>query len=103
MAAGLRFFSAESWTKRVDLAERHRCGFDVELAGLCEVGLLFEVVHGKKRGGSFAGSGRENGRIGERESVAVEEIAGGANDFGAHAQDGSLTLGAQPEMAVLHQ
>ena len=103
MAAGLRFFRAEGWAERINLAERHGGRFDVELAGLREVGLLFEVVDGEERGGAFAGGGREDGRIGERESVAVEKIAGGANDFGAHAQDGRLALGAQPEMAVLHQ
>ena len=102
MAASLRFFRAESWTERIDLAERHRRCFDVELAGLREVSLLFEVVHGEERGSSFAGSGREDGRIGKSESVAVEKIAGGANDFGAHAQDRGLALRAQPKMAVLH-
>src|SRR3984893_2967373 len=102
MAAGLRFFRAESWTERVELAERHGGGFDVELAGLREVSLLFEVVHGKERGGPFAGGGREYGRIGEGESVGVEEITGGANDFGAHTKDGSLPLRTQPKMAVLH-
>ena len=96
------FSGAEGWAERIDLAQRHGGGFDVELAGLREVGLLFEVVHREKRGGAFAGGGREDGRIGERKSVAVEEIAGGANDFGAHAQNGRLALRAQPKMAVLH-
>ena len=103
VAAGLGFFRAEGWAERIDLAERHGGGFDVELAGLRQVRLLFEVVDGKQRGGPFAGGGRQDGRIGQRESVAVEEIAGGANDFGADAQDGCLALRAQPEMAVLHQ
>src|ERR1019366_1075969 len=80
VGAGLGFFGAEGWTERVDLAERHGGGFDIELAGLREVGLLFEVIHGEKRGGSFAGGGREDGRIGKSESVAVEEIAGSTND-----------------------
>src|SRR5580658_5101582 len=103
MAARLRLFGTEGRAERIDLAERHRSGFDVELTGLRQVGLLFEVVHGKQRGGSFAGSGGQDGWIGERESVAVEKIAGGANDFRAHPQDGCLTLRAQPKMAVLHQ
>src|SRR4029077_6279581 len=102
MAASLGFFSAKSRTERVDLAQRHRGGFDVELAGLRQVSLLLEVVHGEERGGSFTRSGREDGRVGEGESVAVEEIAGGANDFGPHAENGRLTLRAQPKMTVLH-
>jgi hypothetical protein len=103
VAAGLGFFRAEGWAERIDLAERHGRGFDVELARLREVGLLFEIVDGKERGGAFACRGREDGRIGQGESVTVEKIAGGANDFGAHAQDGSLALRTQPKMAMLHQ
>ena len=68
-----------------------------------EIGLFFEVIHGKERGGAFAGGGREDGRVGESESVGIEKIAGGANDFCADTQNGSLALGAQPKMAVLHQ
>jgi hypothetical protein len=44
--AGLRFFGAEGWAEGVDLAERQRSRFDVELAGLREVGLVVvEVIH----------------------------------------------------------
>ena len=50
VAAGLGFFGAEGGAEAVDLAERERGGFDVELAGLREVGLVVvEVVHLEER------------------------------------------------------
>ena len=52
-----------------------------------------EVVDGKQRGGAFAGRGREDGRIGEGESAVVEEVAGGFDDFGADAEDGTPGAG----------
>ena len=57
--------------KHVDLAERRGHGFDVELAGLREVGLfLVDVLHLEERGGAFAGRGREDRRVGERVALA---------------------------------
>ena len=103
VAAGLGFFRAERGAEAIDLAERRRGRFAIKLARLREVGLLVEVLRLEKRRGSFAGGGREDGRIGQGESVAVEKIAGGADDFRAHAQDGRLARRAQPEVAVLHQ
>ena len=42
----LRFFRSERRAEGVDLAQGERGGFDVELAGLREVGLVVvEVVH----------------------------------------------------------
>src|SRR5580704_15232271 len=103
VTASLRFFRTESWTERIDLAQRHGCSFNIELPRLREIRLLFEVVDGKKRRSPFAGSGRQNRRIGESESIAVKEVASGANDFGAHPQNGRLALRAQPKMAMFHQ
>ena len=46
VAAGLGFFGAEGGAEAVDFAESQGGGFDVELAGLREVGLVVaEVVH----------------------------------------------------------
>ena len=104
VAAGLRFFGAEGGAEAVDLAEREGGGFDVELAGLGEVGLVVvEVVHLEELGGAFAGVGREDGRIGADEAVVVEVLGGGAHDGGADAEDGGLARGAEPEVAVLHE
>ena len=80
VAAGLGFFGAERRAEGVDLAEGHGGGFDVKLAALREIGLLIvDVIHFEKRGGAFAGRGREHGRIGERVALAVHVIARGAH------------------------
>ncbi len=90
--------------KRVDAAEGHGGRFDVELAGLGEVGLVVaEVVHLEELGGSFAGVGGEDGRIGADEVVGVEVFRSRAHDGGADAEDGGLAGGADPEVAVLHE
>ena len=73
VAARLRFLRAEGRPEAVNLAQRHRRGFDVELARLREVSLLVEVVHREQRGGAFAGGGREDGRIGQGEAAVVED------------------------------
>ena len=104
VAAGLGFFGAEGGAEAVDAAERHGRRFDVELAGLGEVGLVVaEVVHLEELGGAFAGVGREDGWIGADEAVGVEVLGGGAHDGGADAEDGGLARGADPEVAVLHE
>ena len=104
MAAGLGFVGAECGAEAVDLAEGEGCRFDVELAGLGEVGLVVvEVVHLEELGGAFAGVGGEDGWVGADEAVGVEELGCGAHDGGADAQDGRLARGAEPEVAVLHQ
>src|SRR5207302_2909326 len=48
VAASLGLFRAESGSEGVHLSQCHRCGFDVELAGLREVSLLVEVVDGEE-------------------------------------------------------
>ena len=104
VAAGFGFFGAEGGAEAVDLAEGQGRGFDVELAGLGEVGfVVVEVVHLEELGGSFAGVGGEDGWIGADESVGVEVLGGGAHDGGADAEDGGLARGAEPEVAVLHE
>ena len=104
VAAGLGFFGAEGGAEAVDLAEREGGGFDVELAGLGEVGLVVvEVVHLEELGGAFAGVGREDGRVGADEAVGVEVLGCGAHDGGADAEDGGLARGAEPEVAMLHE
>ena len=75
VAAGLGFFGAEGGAEGVDLAEGEGGGFDVELAGLGEVGLVVvEVVHLEELGGAFAGVGGEDGRVGADEAVGVEVL-----------------------------
>ena len=104
VAAGLGFFGAEGGAEAVDLAEGEGGGFDVELAGLGEVGLVVvEVVHLEELGGAFAGVGGEDGWIGADEAVDVEVLGCGAHDGGADAEDGGLARGAEPEVAVLHE
>ena len=104
MAAGLGFLGAEGGAEAVDLAEGQCCRFDVELAGLGEVGLVVvEVVHLEELTGTFAGVGSEDGWVGADEAVEVEVLGRGAHDGGADAEDGGLARGAEPEVAVLHE
>ena len=88
----------------VNLAERHGRGFVIKLAGLRQVGLaVFEVIHFEQRGGAFAGRGREDGRIHQREAVRIEIVAHRPDHFVAHADDGVLPLAAQPQVPMVHQ
>src|SRR5580698_8674519 len=104
VAAGFGFFGAEGGAEAVDLAEGEGGGFDVELAGLGEVGLVVvEVVHLEELGGAFAGVGGEDRWVGADEAVEVKVLGCGTHDGGADAQDGGLARGADPEVAVLHE
>ena len=104
VAAGLGLLRAEGGAEAVDLAEREGGGFDVELAGLGEEGLVVvEVVHLEELGGAFAGVGSEDGWVGAEEAVGVEVLGCRAHDGGADAEDGRLARGAEPEMAMLHE
>src|SRR5579859_3612224 len=103
MAASLGFLRAKGWAEGIDLAQRHRRRFDIKLARLRQIRLLFEIIHRKLRSGAFAGGGRDDRRIGQRKAAFVEEVAGCLDDFSAHAQDRRLALRAYPEMAMLHQ
>ena len=103
MAAGFRFLRAKGWPEGVHLAQRHRRGFDIKLAGLRQKRLLVEIIDRKQRGGAFAGGGREDRRIGQGEAAVVKEVARRLDDLRAHAQDRCLARRAHPQMAVLHQ
>src|SRR5262249_36039564 len=103
MPARFGFFRAEGRTERINLAQRHRRSFDVELAGLSKKRLFVEVIHRKQGAGAFAGCGCENGRVGKSEAALVEEIAGGANDLSSNPQDGALPRRAHPQVPVLHK
>src|SRR5947209_3251856 len=102
--ARLRFLGAERGTEAIDLAERSRRGFDVELPRLREIGLAeVEVIDRKQRSGMLADRSGENRRVHECEVALVEKVANRLDDFITHARDRDLLFGAQPEMAVLEQ
>ena len=104
VAARLGFFRAKGRPEGVDLAERHGRRFDVELAGLREVGfLVVDVLDFEKRGGAFAGGRREDGRFGQDVALRIHVFVRGANGFGANAQDRGLARRANPEMPVVQQ
>src|SRR4029450_9739955 len=88
----------------VDLAERHRVRFVVELTALRQIrGLLLEVLRRKQRRRAFAGGGREDGRVGQDEAARVEEVADSVDDLVAYAQDRLLPFAADPEVAAVQQ
>src|SRR5262249_1796660 len=103
MAARLRLLGAEGRPEDVDLAEGHRARLAVELAALREVRGLVEVADRKERGRTLAGGGSQDGRVEGEEAASVEVLATGADYLRAHAQDGVLPGGAQPEVAVIEQ
>src|SRR5262245_9628766 len=100
----LGLFCAKRWTEAVDLAERHRVGFVVQLAALGQISrLLLEVLRREERRRPLAGGGREDRRVGEDEAAAVEEIADRIDDLVANPQDGLLTFASDPEMPAVEQ
>src|SRR5260370_28675130 len=102
--AGLRFFGAEGGTEGIDFSEGHGQGFAIELAALREISfLIVDVIDFEERGSAFASCGREHRRIGECVALAVHEFAGGADGFGADAEDGGLARRSNPQMAVVEQ
>src|SRR5689334_12646545 len=103
MTARFRFFRAERWAKGINLAQGHGSRFDIKLARLREIRLLFKIVDREKGGGALACGRSDDRGVSQGEAVVVEEIAGSLDDLGAHTKNGGLALRAHPEMAVLHQ
>ena len=103
VTAGLGFLGPKGRTETVDLAEGRGRGLVVELAALAEIGLLVEVLRFEKRRRPFAGARRQDGRIHETESAAVEEVPDRFDDLGPDPEDGVLFLRTQPQVSVLHQ
>ena len=103
MAAGLALFGAEGGAEAVDLAEGEDVGLVVQLAGLGQIRGLTVIVDREERGGAFGRGRREDGRVDVDVTVAVQPLADGLDDHGAHAHGRPLARRAQPEMAVLHE
>src|SRR5271156_5059679 len=104
MAASFGFLGAKCRSKCVHLAECGGGRFDVELAGLRQVGfLIINVIHFEKRGRSFAGGGSEDRRVGERIALAVHVNSRAELRFRAYAQNGSLSRRANPKMAAIQK
>src|SRR6476619_7315442 len=100
MAACLRLLRAERRPERVDASKRHGGRFEIQLTALREVRLLVvEVFHREQRRRALAGRWREDRRIGQDETARVEEIADRVDHLVANAEDRSLTLAADPEVA----
>jgi len=104
MAPRLRLFGAEGRAEAVDLAERHRVRFVIELSALRQIRcLIVEVLRREERRRSLARRRRENRRVGEDEAAAVEEVAHRVDDLVADAQDRLLALAADPQMAAIEE
>lgn len=103
VAAGLGLFGAEGGAEAVGAAEGGGGGFEVELAGLGEVGFVVEVLHFEEVAGALDGVGGEDGRIGQHESPVLHELAEAVGDLVADAKDGLLAGGAEPEVAVVEE
>src|SRR5215212_3031434 len=104
MTASLRLLCTKSWPKAVDLSEGRGGRFTVELAGLCQVGLLIvEVINLEKRRRAFAGGGRKDRRIAERKIVFVQKIPYSPDHRMTDFEDRVLAARAQPQVAMIHQ
>ena len=68
MPARLRFLGAERRAEAVDLPERRRRGFAVELTGLREVGVAFVEVLGREQTAALTDRRRQNRRVDARKS-----------------------------------
>src|SRR5579862_4234345 len=90
MSASLRFFRAERRSERIDLAQRHRRRFDIELPGLREERLFLKIVDGKQRRRPFASCGSNDRWIGQSEAAVVKEVARRLDDLRTHAQNRRL-------------
>ena len=90
--------------KQYTFPERHRVRFVVQLTALRQIrGVVLEVLHGEQRGRALARSGREDRRIREDETLAIEVVADGVDDLVTDPQNGGLTLSANPEMPPIEQ
>src|SRR5439155_20068215 len=103
MPSRLRLFRAKRRTERVHLAQRHRRGLDVELARLCQIGLVIKIVDWKKCSGALTSRRSNNRGIGQGESAVVEEIARRLDDLRPHPQNRRLPLRPQTQMPALDQ
>jgi hypothetical protein len=103
VAARLGLLGAERRAEAVDLAERRRGRLAVELAGLREVRLLLEVVDLEQARAALADGAGQDGRVDAHEAALVEEVVDRLLDLAAHAHDGALLAGPQPEVAVVEQ
>src|SRR6185436_13951323 len=80
VATRLRFLRAEGWPKTISLSQSGSGGFVIELPRLREIRLLaVEIVHFKKRSGTFARCGRKDWRVGKCEAIVIQEVAHGLN------------------------
>src|SRR6185437_6613265 len=80
VATRLRFLRAEGWSKTISLSQRGRGSFVIELSRLREIRLLaVKIVHFKKRRRTFTCCGREDWRIGQRETIVIQKVANGFN------------------------
>src|SRR5258706_14034107 len=104
MAARLRLLGAERWPEAVHPAERHRVGLVIQLAALRQVGRrVLEVLHREQRRRALACRRREDRGIAQDEAAAVEEVTNRVDHFVADAEDGHLTLRANPQMPPIEQ
>src|SRR5579884_4094073 len=103
MSASLRFLCSKGRAKRVHLAQSHRGGFDIELAGLRKIRLLVEIIDRKQSRRPLARRWSKNWRVGQHEAAIVKEIPGSFDNFCTGAQNCSLTWRSNPEMALVHQ
>src|SRR5262249_53583036 len=100
----LGFFRAERWAEAVDLAECRRGGFDVELAGLGEIGFpQLEVVGAEQFTGLLPDRPSQDWGIDQCEAVIVEEVPDGLDDFVPYPSDGGLARAPEPEVSMLEE
>ena len=72
----------------------------MELAGLCQMNRLSEIVNLEKAAGFFAGNGGKNWGVDEREAVIIEKSSYRIDDGMADFGDAPGYLAAKVQMAV---
>ena len=103
MPPGLGFFGSEGRSEAINFAQRFGGRLVIELARLSEKRLVFEIFHFEQSRGAFARRRRQYRRIAECESIVVEKVANGFDNFVADFQNRSLAHRTDPKMAVVHE
>src|SRR5262249_9252473 len=104
VAARLGLLGAEGGDEAEDLAEADHAAFDIQLAGLRQIGVAqIEVLGREQVRGALSRHRCQDGRIEAHEALVVQPLLRSGDHLGADAQQRVLLGRAHPQVAVLHQ